>query len=259
MHDLVRLLGAQGGSALGPPLTSFAVSSLVVLGLAAAAVATKGRALLWIAAGLLPALPTASLAGPHLITARYQVAVLPVAAAVLGIGAIWLSRQIAVIAPAAIRQRAGSAMAVTLVLVLGTEGMLTGAPETTVRLEYAFFRQHLGAVPRGCWIVRPRWSRDLGLEPPLHLSTLRRLEHEWLDAPPASHAVGCLVYWRAGSCSATAPGAEPPDCGTIESRYQLIPIAEAHLPARPAFVERYREETVRVGFYYLRPRAGPHR
>lgn|GEM_PF-2437714 len=252
---LLRLFGARGGSALGPPHAPLAVGLLALLGLAVTARRTRGRSLLWAAAGLLPAVPTAELAGPHGVTARYQAALLPVAAVLLGAGAVWLGERLVERWPRGrgLLVRGGAVAAVGLLAL----AVFDPPPEPTFRLEYAFFREHLAKIPRGCRILRLRWDGDLGLEPPVHLSTLRGFGHHWVEAGDAPDPDdGCLVWWRPAACSARAPERSGPGaaCAAIEASYRLEPLAEAWLPARTGFVETYAASRVRVGFYALRPR-----
>lgn len=254
-RSLARLLGVDGGSTLGPPLSPLAVGLLALLGLAVAVRWTRGRALLWLAVGLLPAVPTARLAGPHLVTARYQAALLPVAAVLLGLGAVWLGDRLLDRWPRlrGLLVRGGVALAVGVLALVAFDP----PPEPTFRLEYAFFERHLAEIPRGCRILRLDWDGDFGLEPPTHLSALRRLDHVWVAADDAPEPQdGCLVWWRPAACTTRLPDRPGPAaaCAAVEARYRLSPLAEAWLPARPGFVEAYGAGRVRVGFYVLRRR-----
>jgi hypothetical protein len=248
------------GSVLLPPQTALPLALLALLGLVAAAKHTRGRTVPWLLAGLLPAIPTAALARPDLVTARYQIALLPIAAVCAGFGAIWLGDRVL--------ERRPNARA-TLVLI-GPFAALAflmlqttpRPPEPTFRLEYAFFRRHLALVPAGCRIVRPRWEGDRGLEPPAHLSGILGLGHVWLPpSPPPDPEDGCLAFWKPSSCAAVPAGrledarrAAGPDCELIESTYRLVPLAEALLPARTGFTESYVVDPVPVGFYRLEAR-----
>ncbi|MBN1771871.1 MAG: glycosyltransferase family 39 protein [Deltaproteobacteria bacterium] len=255
LWSLARLLGAHGGSVLGPPHSPLPVGLLALLGLVVAARWTRGRALLWLAVALLPAVPTAKLAGPHLVTARYQAALLPVAAVLLGLGAVWLGERLLDRLPH-LRDwlvRGGAAAAVGFLALASFDP----APEPTFRLEYAFFQEHLADVPRGCRLLRLRWDGDFGLEPPTHLSVLRGLDHDWVEAGDAPDPEdGCLVWWRPAACATVLPDRTGPAaaCAALEARYRMEPLAEMWLPARPGFVETYDAERVRVGFYTLRRR-----
>jgi hypothetical protein len=253
--SLARLLGVAGGSALGPPHSPLAVGLLALLGLVVAVRVTRGRALLWLAAGILPALPTAALAGPYDVTTRYQAALLPVAAVLLGVGAVWLGDRALDRWPRlrGLLVRGGAVVAVGLPVLAAFDP----PPEPTFRLEYAFFEEHLVEVPRGCRILRLRLDGDFGLEPPALLSTLRGLGHVWVDAADTPDPDNdCLVWWRPAACSAALPERSGPAaaCRAVETRYRLEPLAERRLPARPGFVERYTADPVRVGFYVLRRR-----
>jgi len=251
--SFLRLFGLHGGSVLLPPHSPFAVGLLVLLGAFVSVRVTHGRSLLWILAGLLPALPTARLAGPNFVTARYQAALLPVAALLAGLAAVWLGELVIERWPRArpLLVRAGPAAA-AFVLCLAA---FAPPPEPTFRLEYRFFERHLADVPRGCRIVRTPFEGDLGLVPPEHLTRLRRRGSEWVEpSPTLDPSAGCLVWWRPAACEAVEPGGRTavPVCRAIEERYRLEPLAVATLPARAGFVESYRSSTVRVGFFRLR-------
>lgn len=260
--DVVKLLGLGGGSVLAPPRTSVVVTSLVLLGLAESVAATRGRVLLWIAVGLLPALPTARLAGPDLLTARYQIGLVGVGAVLAGLGALAVGRLVTGRWPWLRLPLASGAVAVAAALLARAP-----TPALTFRAEHAYFAATLAAVPESCRIVRVRVPADQGLSPPWHLSPLRGLGHRWvpvaeaLAASPQEVAAGCWVYWRPSACHAVVlydpprrVEGPPPECALLESRFRLEPLAERWLPSRPGFLEAHLVDPVPVGFYRLQPR-----
>lgn len=258
-REIWNLLGKNGGSLLGPPRTSWCLSILFLLGLPFAALRLKWQSLLLVAIALVPAVPTSIFAGPDFVSARYQLPLLAVAAAVAGIG---LGVIVDAVAP-----RLGRAGKVVLpvagLLLFGfiARGVVWPPPEPTFRLEYRFFQQNISKVPASCALVRPHWNRDLGLGIPYQITGLGGTGHQWLaagkDLDPANR---CLVYWRPSSCRAMGPGERRrrdwrlPDCALIESSFHLEPIAQTDLPARTGLCERYLDDPVRVGFYRLRRR-----
>ena len=260
--QLAKLLGAGGSSLLGPPHSSWLLTALFAAGLPFLWRSMSWRGLLLLLLGLASAVPTLALAGPGFITARYQIPLAAFAAMTIGVGLDSMARFLA--------PRLGSWSRAALPiagLALGAalaRPLTLPAPEPTFRLEYRFFRRALEQIPAGCLLVRPRWSVDLGLEPPTHLTRLGGVGHAWVDASPDLNPRElCLIFWRPSSCRATGPGAQMPpgwqlpDCHLMESAYVLSPIVEAALPARRGFAERYLDNPVRVGFYRVHSRRLP--
>lgn len=260
-EHLLRLLGFDGGSVLVPPRSPWLLTVCFSLGAAAALVAGRGRPALWLAAGWLPALPTASLARDDFITARYQMALVPMAAAATVVGLIWLGGRMARRWPRLSRPVVPALAAVPL--LAAAWGCLQPPPEPTFRREYRFFRSHIEEIPDDCRLLLVRWNVDLGLGPPTHLTRLLATGHSWLAVSDTLDPdTACLVYWQPASCRASAP--DPistangllPDCQLVESRYRLEPLATTELPAITGFCETYRVDPVPIGFYRLRSR-GP--
>lgn len=260
-EHLFRLLGVDGGSVLAPPRSSWLLTICFAIGAAAALVAGRGRPALWLAAGWLPALPTASLANDGLITARYQLALVPMAAAATAVGLVWLGGRLSRRWPRLSRPAVPVLVAVPL--LAAAWGCLQPPPEPTFRREYRFFRNNIKQIPENCRLLEVRWDVDLGLGPPTHLTRLLATGHSWLAVSDALDPdTACLVYWQPASCraSATDPISTAdgllPDCQLVESRYRLEPLATTYLPAITGFCETYRVEPVPIGFYRLRSR-GP--
>lgn len=90
-----------------------------------------------------------------------------------GTGAVWLGERVVERWPRTrgLLVHAGAAAAVAVICF----SVLQAPVELTFRLEYTFFREHLGDVHAGCRIVRTRCSGDRGMEPPARLSRLRGL------------------------------------------------------------------------------------
>lgn len=259
LRSLGKLLFADGGSILLPPRTPLLLGLLAWLGIGVMVLKTKGKAALWYCVGLLPALPTANMANPDLVTARYQLQLVPVAAVFLGFALVWLGGIIIKRLPPYGKFLLPAAAAVPIAFAVIP--LINPPEEPTFRLEYAFFRKHIEEIPKGCQILRVRWNVDLGLGPPIHLSGLLGLGHTWItpsdDLKPED---GCLIYWRPASCRAVSPetrskkGYRLPDCELIEQTYHLETIAETALPAQTGFCETYEVDPVPVGFYRLRPK-----
>jgi hypothetical protein len=259
LNGFPRLFGFMGGSVFVLPRTPWVLALCAVFGLVLASRLNRGRAVLWALVGFLPALPTSPLANDGLVTSRYQLPLSAVAAVLAGIGLAWLASVIGR------RLRLAAPVVFLVPGFFALWPLLSPPEEPTFRLEYRFFREHLNEVPCGCLIVRVRWNVDLGLSPPMHLSSFRQLRHTWIDP---SHRLDvrnqCVVYWRPASCRAVPPGKEDatfellPDCRLIESSYRLEPLAEARLPARRGFVDEYAVDPVPVGFYRLRPLGMDH-
>jgi hypothetical protein len=261
-REIWHLLGENGGSLLGPPRTSLLLTFVVALGLPFAWLRLKWRTPLLLGIALLPAVPTSIFAGPDFISARYQLPLVAVAAAVAGMG---LAELAVALAPRLGRARLVVLPAAGLILyTFIARGVIWPPPEPTFRLEYRFFRQHIAKVPTRCALVRVRWNRDLGLGVPYQITGLDSTGHQWIlprkDLDPTTQ---CLVYWRPASCRAVSPSERRradwilPDCALIESSFRLEPIAQTLLPARTGLCERYLDDPVRVGFYRLRRRGQP--
>ncbi|MFH2010039.1 MAG: glycosyltransferase family 39 protein [bacterium] len=256
-QHLRKLLGAEGGSLLGPPRTSLLLTALVVVGLPFAWRALRWRVILLTAIGFVCAVPTTVLNFTDFITARYQLPLVVLSAAIAGMG---LAGSAQLVGPRLGRARLVALPVAGMLLAGGIAwGVVRPPPEPTFRLEYWYFSENLSKVPERCSLVRPYWGYDLGLAPPVHLTRLRSTRHLWLRASrklDPEHA--CLVYWRPASCRAVGPGQKHrrdfrlPDCALIESSFRLVPIAETRLPARTGLCERYLDDPVRVGFYRLR-------
>ncbi len=256
-EHLFRLLGLDGGSVLGPPRSPWLLTVCFAVGAAAALVARRGRPALWLAAGWLPALPTAVIAQDDFITARYQLALVPMAAATMALGLVWLGGRLARRWPRLTRPALPALAAVPL--LAAAWGCLQPPPEPTFRREYRFFRNHIEEIPENCRLLLVRWNVDLGLGPPTHLTRLLATGHGWIAVSDAlDPSAACLVYWQPASCRASAP--DPvntaagllPDCQLVESRFRLEPLATTELPAITGFCETYRVDPVPVGFYRLR-------
>ncbi len=257
---LARILGLLGSeSILLPPRTPFVLSCLFLIGLVLSASAGRGRTILWLLVGLLPALPTASLASTDLVTARYQLALVPFAAVFAGVGGMWVADRAALLfKPYRWWIRAGLG---TLIVAIALYALHHRPAEPTFRREYKFFRENLHKVPAGCRIVYVGpWDADLGMTIPSHLSGWLGFGHHWIepaaDLDPDSE---CLAYWRPATCRAVHAETLLPDgryylpsCYLIESTYRLEPIAEKDLPAITGFSDHYAANPVRVGFYRLR-------
>lgn len=253
---VLGLAGMRGGSILGPPHSSVVLGLAFLVALVPSVRATRMRVLAWLAVGVALAFPTAAMAGPGEVTARYQLALVAMAAVVVGTGSVWLGRRAAAAWP-----RAGRPVLwvlVALPICAAAWGVLHPPPRPTFRLEYAFFREHIESIPAGCRIVEVSWRNDLGLYTPTHLTGLLGLDHEWVPVASLDPEVsGCLVYWRPSSCRTLSGESLPggrgllPECALVEEAYDLEPMFEASLPARTGFSETYAEDPVTVGFYRL--------
>ncbi|HUU01980.1 MAG TPA: hypothetical protein VM425_11090 [Myxococcota bacterium] len=260
LQEFAGLLGLVGSdSILLPPRTPFVLSCLFITGLVLAARASRGRTILWLLVGLLPAVPTAGLASTDLVTARYQLALVPFAAVFAGVGGLWVADHAARLFES--QRRWIPAAFGALITLVSLYALCHRPPEPTFRREYKFFRENLAKVPAGCRIVHVgSWDADLGMMIPAHLSRWLGLGHHWIDpAADLDPDSGCLAYWRPASCGAVHADSLLPDgryylpsCYLIESTYRLEPIAEKDLPAITGFSDRYTVDPVRVGFYRLR-------
>jgi hypothetical protein len=261
-RHVLRLFGLDGASILCSPYTAGPLLVLVVLGCFASIRRLGARTLLVLLIGLLPALPTVQIAQDDLITKRYQLPLVPLAACWAGFSVAWLAE---LVGRRMTRGRlwARSALAGAL-LAICAWSLAQPLEEPTFRLEYRFFRAHLASIPEGCRIVRPRWTVDLGLAPPIHLSVFLGLAHVWIDPTQITGQEACLALWRPSSCHANNPervaaGLGPPvldACAELDRQAAWEPLAETWLPARTGFCETYTLDPVPVGFF-LAPAVAP--
>lgn len=259
MAHLYNLLGANGGSILGPPRSSLWLTAGVLVGLFFVWRASRWRAVGLLGVGVSPALALIFFAGPDFISARYQVSLVVVAAVVVGVGLSSLAR----LAGGGLGRARPAVLAGAGALLMGAFAwpLVYGPPEPTFRRELRFFRRNLHKVPASCRLVHPRWQSDIGLGVPSHVTILERTGHVWINRSMALQPQRqCLVYWRAAACRAWGPAQRThrresmPDCAWIERTYRLEVIAETWLRARPGLSEELLDDPVRVGLYRLRPR-----
>ncbi len=245
------IVGIHPGSVLRPPWTPWALLVLTVAGLPVALRSTRGKAVLWLLAALTtPVIFWDALEG-DIISARYQVLMSAVAALFAGTALAWIWGW------GTARRRIAAVAAAGLALVSAAWHLGSPPPEPTFRLEYKYFRKHIGSVPPQCEIMKLYWSPDLGLHPPHYLSNYLELGHEWVETSlDADVENKCVVYWKPAVCSTVVDDEDHPanECQRIQNAYRLVPISETRLPARSGHVEAYVNEEVTVGFYRLRPR-----
>jgi hypothetical protein len=126
----------------------------------------------------------------------------------------------------------------------------------TPQYEYELFRNGLRRVETSCRIVTLADTPDSGWAPFAYLVPDTLLDiPRFLDAPPS----GCVVYYRCGNCytkdlvpSAERPSFEMnPACRQIEEQFDLVPIVEEAVPARPYRGEVYARDPLPLGFYRL--------
>jgi hypothetical protein len=258
--SLLRMLGLLfTESILLRPKTPIVLTCLFLIGLVLSARTSRGKTVLWLFVGLLPVLPTASLASADLVTARYQLALVPFAAVFAGVGGMWAADRAALLfKPLRWWIRACCGL---LVVAIALYSLYHRPSEPTFRREYTFFRENLHKVPSGCRIIHVGpWDADLGMMIPAHLSGWLGLGHRWIEpAADLDPDSGCLAYWRPATCRSIHAETRLsdgqyylPSCYLIESTYRLEPIAEKDLPAITGFTDRYATNPVRVGFYRLR-------
>jgi len=245
-------------SLLGPPLTPWILTVLLLVGLPLAFFKTRMRALLWCCVSLLPSLPLACFSKPNIITARYHMHSVPIAAVMVGLGASWLAITLMRNWPRVGKWLVSLVTVASLVPVLTP--ILNPPDEPTFKLEYNFFRKHITMIPAGCKILLTQWNGDIGLRTQAYLTDLLQLEHIWIEPSiDLDASKECLVYWQAASCRATPLTIQSgdldilPSCKSIETAYRLEPIATDNLPARPEFTDNYFIDPVPVGFFRLRP------
>jgi hypothetical protein len=249
-----------GRSILAPPRTPWPFTVLFLAGLVVSLFRTRGRTILWLCIGLLPALPTACFSRTDIVTARYQLQLVPLGATLAGMCVAWLWE-----AMLRIRPRFGSflvILAASAAAVIAAKPLVFRPLEPTFKLEYRFFRENIGKVPAGCRIVRISWPYgDIGLRVPTYLTRLLGLDLSWVEpSAELDPSKGCLAYWQPASCRAwsqslkSATWAVMPECLAIESAFRLDPIATTGLPSRPEFCDNYRIDPVPVGFYRLLPK-----
>ncbi|NOZ84935.1 MAG: hypothetical protein GXP49_01475 [Deltaproteobacteria bacterium] len=271
--SLARLFGLHKGSVLFPDRTPLSFLLVLAIGSILWIVLPGGHGnkagkekrtiLLILLFGLAPAIPTASLAGPGLVTARYQVPLVIMAAVIIGGILCKLNNMVGFRAPSMLSP--GNLVLAGLVSA-GLLNLGAHRPQPTFRSEYEFFRDNIEKVPKGCRILEVQWRQDLGLAPPKRFSCFLGLKHKWIRAASLPKpGKKCLVYWRPGACSVDYKGAkdihDTPayQCDLIEKRYELEPMAQEIITARPGFNEHYigaAENKVRIGFYYVRAVAG---
>lgn len=178
--------------------------------------------------------------GAAFALSRYQVAATPFAAVLAAntLGAVfarWSARWVAV-------------GATGLTLAASASRLPMAYEDSTVSAEYRFIRGVLPTLPAGCNIVYEAWTNDQGLWFPYWMPTLLRLPLTSVELPKWDGDLGtCTVYYRGGSC-AVGPK-EGPMCGDFPDRHELVPIAEADLPARQWVYDLYLTNPVHVGFY----------
>jgi dolichyl-phosphate-mannose-protein mannosyltransferase len=245
-------------SLLGPPLTPWILTVLLLVGLLLAFYKTRLRVLLWCCVTLLPSLPLACFSKPNIITARYHLHSVPIAAVMVGLGASWLAITLIRILPRAGKWLVTFVALASLIPVLTP--ILNPPDEPTFKLEYDFFRKNITKIPAGCKVLLNHWDGDIGLRTQAYLTNLLELDHIWIESTNDLDASKeCLVYWQAASCRAAPQIIQHgdidilPSCKSIESVYRLKPIATDNLPARPEFTDYYFIDPVPVGFYRLQP------
>lgn len=243
------LLGIHPGSVLRPPWTPWPLMILALAGLPVALKATRGKAVLWVLAALLtPVVFWDALKG-DLISARYQLLLSAVTATFAGMAVAWLWDR------SSGRRRLLSAAAAGIAVLAAGWSLVSPPPQPTFRLEYDFFREHIKAVPADCEIVWHHWDPDLGLMPPIYLSSYYDLGHKWVEpSGMADVEEKCVVYWLPAVCATDVHDDQHPahDCRKIQNSYRLVPLAETHIPARSGHEELYLVDPVKIGFYRLR-------
>ncbi len=253
-----------GRSILAPPRTPWPLTVMFLSGLIVSVFRTRGRTILWLCLGLLPALPTACFSRTDIVTARYQLQLVPMGAALAGMCAAWMWAAMVKIQPRFGRWVA--ILAAAAAIIVTAKPLVFRPPEPTFKLEYNFFRNNIGKVPAGCRIVRISWHYgDIGLRVPTYLTRLLGLDLSWVEpSPELDPSKGCLAYWQPASCRAwslsvkSKDWAVMPECLAIESNFRLEPIATGKLPSRPEFCDNYNVDPVPVGFYRLLAKNAPN-
>jgi len=261
-----------------PPRAPALFAFLIVVGMVIAPRTAGARPLFWLLVGLAPVAASAPVVG-YPVGEKHQAALLPISAALAGIGAAWLSTRVASALPA-MRWRATLVGALLIGQLLGW-WLWHVPPLPTFALEYQFFEKNLAVVPDHCTLLFPDTDPGNGMYTPKYLSALRGYDHRWVRVTDNVDPRGtCLMYWKPAAChtglvpESWFPSLEllrdagletgidfllpPRDCLAVEQAYCLEPVVETVLPYRPGFGERLRSDGVPVGFYRLYPRPAPN-
>jgi len=151
-----------------------------------------------------------------------------------------------------------------LVVVLAAPGRTWETVRTrwATQEELHFVLKELPKIPDGCRILtRKPVFMPGALEVGPSFSLLSRRAHNWKFLDPSDPAEGdfisaapCVVYYRGGRCATRgrpAFGDEPipDDCAKLESRWQMVPLAESRVGGAPLVAESYRTNPYPVGFF----------
>jgi hypothetical protein len=192
-----------------------------------------------------------SAGGEGLLLARYQLRVLPFAAALTGLAI-----------DALLGARPALRWPVRVLMALGWCAVLPVAyTPTLVDTEHAFFHEALPEVPEGCEIWTLRIGMDATLVPERFESRLAGQEHRWRDLRDGHEPIGdgaCVVWYRSGQCWADVPPHDgtpdtlQPGCARFEQRHPLQPLRVTALEGAPPLYEDLTTSRPEVGFFWVR-------